>query len=308
MRSRLIPMLVTGFALALGLLIAVQIVASFQENDQGVSSEVTQQADLNKTVLPVIFKDISNQDGVLRLSGTAEAYSVVTVLGNGTEIGQANTDKNGTWAVDVTVTGTAPVAIDLISVIDDGVRLRSDETLYHIPAPELEPDGERLTQPPALIVITAPGGPSRIIQSPFRGLPTDGGLSLGPIDYDDSGSVIFSGVAAQNGTVRIFAVDRMIGEAGVAPDGRWFFIAAETLPVGEYDIRTELVDAGEVVAEVKVPFERIRLGSTDAYEAPVDVQFEPFRWRITRKLYGGGRQHTTIFAPEEAEPLVTVNP
>lgn len=304
MRSRLVSMLITGFALALGLLIAVQITGSLRSDGPDVPDPEIQPQDLNKTIVPVIFKDITETDGELRLSGTSEPNAVISVRNGDENLRQMKASKDGTWTTALSIEETEVLAIELLSFVDNGAKVRSDETLYRIPAPRRVLEYETDVRPPSLILITAPGGPSRIIQSPFRGLPTNGPLSMGPIDHDESGSVIFSGVASQPGLVRIFAVDRLIGESGVGPDGRWFFIAAETLPVGEYDIRVQLVSGPDATAEVTVPFVRVRAQNNPISNDPVSVTFEPYRWQISRNLYGGGQQHTSIFAPQEAEPIV----
>ena len=304
MKPRLISMLLTGLALALGLLLAVQISQRIRAPNESVISENVQNPstpDLNATVDPVIFSSMSEQNGELRLSGTSEPGVTISVEDRGQLLSSVRSDEAGQWNTAFSVDPARNMVIDLVVNISDGARIRSDEKLYRIAAPE-DLTNEDGVVPPVLLMVTAPGGPTRIIQSPFRGLPTNGGLSMGPIDYDDSGGVIFSGASENAGRVRIYANNVVVGERSVATNGRWFFIAAETLPSGAYEIRAELITDQGIAASVAVPFERLRAPENSSDQ--LHVSFQPFAWHVRRKLLGGGYQYTAIFAPEDGEPIV----
>lgn len=299
-RARLIPMFLTALGLALALLVIVQIIQTVRgpaETTPPVgSSNPALSDDQDKTVHPVIFKAISEQNGRLRLSGSSEPDAVVSVYNGAESLGQTKADGDGGWSTVIAVSEDDELFLELIVYVENGARVRSDESLLRVPSPS----GEDIdvVRDPALLMVMAPGGPSRIIQSPFRGLPTVGPLSMGPIDYDNRGSVILSGVSEVSGVVRVYANDVYVGEAFTAPDGRWFMIAAETLPTGAYDIRAELISTEGLEAEVTVPFERLSdFTGRETSEGPVRVSFETGRWQIARELYGGGRQSTVIFAP-----------
>lgn len=300
-------MLVTGLILALGLFIAVQVSQNIGKSDadgadQPVNSQET--PDPNATVDPVIFQSVSEQGGRLRMTGTSAPKAEIKIENKGNELTRVVADDAGAWQAEITVEQDQTLEIDLVVNIREGANIRSDEKLYRIAAPVSNKDTEGADHP-ALLLITAPGGPSRVFQSPFRGMPTNGGLSLGPIDYDDSGGVIFSGVSEREGRVRIFANNLAVGEIRVAQNGRWFFIAADTLPVGTVDIRTDLIVDGTVMASLEVPFERRVDDHQDSFD--VSVNYEPFVWQIRRKLLGGGYQYTAIFAPAEADPVIVEN-
>ena len=126
---------------------------------------------------------------------------------------------------------------------------------------------------------------------------------MGPIDYDDAGGVIFSGTTSEAGRVRLYAGEAAIGETRVGAGGRWNFIAGRMLPMGEYDVRAELIRPDAERVQVTVPFERLPPVEMDQANIP-RVRFEPFRWQIRRALLGGGAQNTVIFAPREAAALL----
>lgn len=298
MKSRLIPILVTGFVLALGLLLAVQVTQSLR----GGQAEVPETAEIspdafNQTVNPVIFKSISEQDGELRISGTSEAGAVISIRNDGQNFRQIKANGKGEWSITLDIDSDPAMIIDLVVFVENGAKIRSDETLFRIPAPTTIDLADR-TNPAALIMITAPGGPTRIVQSPFRGLPTVGPISMGPIEYDDSGSVIFSGTSEARGQVRIFANNVLVGERPVSASGRWFFIAIETLPLGSYPITAEILTIDGDVHRVSVPFQRLKHENEDERAGrALRVNYDPGIWQVSRNIYGGGRQYTAIFAP-----------
>lgn len=333
-KPRIIWIIVGGLLLALGLIVTMQMLdvlsrLSGEETQTIITAESNEEAALG--ISPTLFTDIAEfSDGVkktLRLSGTAEPSSVVVILDNGERIRQIRSDDDGNWAVSLEAVDDRAMVIEAILFNEAGVTVRGDETIYRVVLPEPSEDEEEtqtdedveMTENPAedslpleeilpeirptLIMVSAPGAPSRIVKSPFGGSPTVGPLTMGPIDYDDAGGVIFSGMTTAEGRIRLYTNDSMIGETRVGATGRWNFIAGRILPRGEHDIRAELIGSEGALAQVDVPFEL--LPPTEPKSTPVPlVEFEPFRWQVRRELLGGGFQTTVIFAPLEAEPII----
>ena len=299
MKPRLISMLLTGLALAVGLLVAVQISQNIRSSHQNENIDVAtgEVRDLNKSIDPIIFKSVTELDGKLILSGTGPSDTELTIEGVSGSLGSFMTDNEGNWTSELLVQSNETLRFEIVSRNSDSVRIRSDETVFRIPH-SIELGGASRHEP-ALIMIAAAGGPTRILQSPFRGMPTSGALGFGPIDYDESGGVIFSGVSELAGRIRFFANDVMIGETRSEADGRWFFIASETLPRGSYDIRAQLLINDAVNSEIVLPFKRLSAASGITYkDNPVYVEYSPFRWQILRNLYGGGYQYTAVYASD----------
>lgn len=311
MKSRLVSMLLTGFVLALGLLIAVQVTQSLRGPQDTISEAPQNGTDvLNQTISPVVFSSVSEQNNQLRLSGTCEPDAVVTLQNQGENSRQIKANSDGQWSVVINVTDKDVLILDLIVFVENDVRVRSDETLYRIPPPPLDDAAELESVPSrsALLMIAAPGGPSRIIQSPFRGLPKSGALSIGPVDYDQSGSALFSGTSEAEGQVRILANNIAVGTSRVGANGRWFILAPDTLPVGASEITVELLTVTGETFQIILPFERLKDQKSDPEAKPLNVKYQKHKWQISRRLYGGGRQFTAVFAPqivaeEENSPL-----
>jgi len=234
-------------------------------------------------VQPASFLQVEElQDGKrsrLRLSGQAEPNGVVVISNLGERYRQVRVNDLGRWDVTLDI-NDQPMALEaLLYMTEEGAAIRSEETVFRIPTPRVDKDeGTALNQPSnsdvvtdeaqtpdyktsALIMVTAPGSPSRIVQSPFGQAPTEGPLSLSVIDYDHQGGVIITGTSSVPGRVRFSAQNAVIGETGIGVGGRWNFIAGRLLPrIRVINIRAELIpapgalNAPEERVSVTVPF------------------------------------------------------
>ncbi|MEP3892182.1 MAG: hypothetical protein ABJN69_17115 [Hellea sp.] len=312
MKSRLIWMIATGLILALLLLGAVQA-TSFLSNTPNMTEDVPPASvtiDPADTGLsPVIFRTVSEYASPtgrqMRIDGTSEPEAVLIVLNRNERLRQIRSDENGNWGLDINVDPFEAMVLEVVMFIDGGLSVRGDETVFRVPVPLGDESGEESEplEKMALIMVTAPGGPTRIVQTPFGGSPTDGPLTMGPIDYDDSGGVIFSGTTEEEGRVRIYAGPSAIGETRVGAGGRWNFISGN-MPLGEIEIAAELIKSDGIKARVSVPFERLAPSQNAEVSIVPDIRYEPFRWQVRRQLLGGGAQYTAIFAPQEAKALI----
>lgn len=304
-RHRIIGMIGGGLVLALILFAAVSFSGG---NSQGRAAQESAVEGVAASLTPVTFTQVSETQSddqpALRLSGIAEPGAVVSLLDRGETVQQVRVTPQGVWSavMDVTDPGMAIEAIlfesgDTESETSEETAvtsIRGIETIFRIEQP-----GEAYMDQPALIMVGVPGAPTRLIQTPFPGLPTEGPLSISVIDYDDNGGVIISGVSEQTGRVRLYASNAAIGETRVGADGRWTYIASSVMPVGEYIIRAELLTDGQSNPVVAVPFERLPpLPDTGSDDGALSVSFSSFRWQIRRSLVGGGTQSAVIFAPE----------
>lgn len=298
-------MLLTGLILAVTFLVVVQLTQTVRGALSSGAGDTRQEQTGERapeSFAPVIIQSVSENGGEIYLSGTSEAGVVISVQNFGNNLRQVKSNADGMWKVNFPVEADASLMLDIIEYVKDEQPVRSDETVYRVPPPPLDPASEDQT-PRALIMITSPGGPSSVFQSPFRGLPNSKSISLGSVDYDESGGVIFSGASTMDGRVRVYANDTMVGDRRVEANGRWYIIAADTLPRGSFDIRAELLTESGKVAEVSVPFDRLTTepGTT---VPPVEAIYKPYGWQIRRTLLGGGNQYTAIFAPSDAAPII----
>ena len=286
MRTRLLTLLVTVLALAVG---GVALLQAYRALTSEAPPAVAADDGLNDGFATPLIDEVSLTASSLSLSGTAEPGSTVLLRDEtGRRIRQLAVSEAGAWFIDLPI-GAAPLSITLDSFIgiDDGetVEVRGDETLLYVPAPGAE-DG--IAQRP-LVSIAVPGGPTRIIQTPFGAPLRSGSLSLISVDYDEAGGTILAGRSEEPGVLHLLSSGRVIGEAGVGPDGRWFFIATDTATDGEKAFEIELWAAGDSPTDrLSVAFQTLPEGETLRQDVGV--------WQVRRRLPGGGTQVSAVFA------------
>lgn len=292
-------MIAGGVGLSLILLAGLSVAERDPAGDDGATDRaaIPVPASLRPVTIRAVSETGTPANRLLQLSGDAEPGSVVVLTDRGERVRQVRADDAGAWSASVPVSG-APMAVEaeLYSGAEGGpqISIRGVQTVFRI-----HRAADRESGAPPLVMIAAPAAPTRVVSSPFGGLPGEGPLSIGAVDYDDAGGVIFSGVSDAPGRVRLYVSGSAIGETRVDLEGRWAFIAGSVMPLGTYDVRAELVpDGGGPRASVTVPFERLPpLAVGEGEDSALSVGFEPGRWQIRRSLVGGGVQSTAIFAP-----------
>jgi len=251
----------------------------------------------------------------LQLSGHAQAGAAVVITNRGERLRQVPVDDSGQWRVILDVLPSLMVLKAQLYMTENSAGVRSEETVFRLPTPQTElseddEPSEAVYKTSSLLIVTAPGSPTRIIQSPFGGAPSTGPLSLSVIDYDYTGGVIITGESTIPGRVRLFAEDKVIGETGIGVGGRWNFIAGHMLPGANITLRAVLIPAAGTPnapsepAIVSVPFNFIpppQEGDNPDGSGSLFVNIDPLQWQIRRTLIGGGAQSTIIYAPNAAQ-------
>jgi hypothetical protein len=311
--KRYLWIFLTGLALSGGLYVLVNFGGDSDLADPGPVTEI-----IPEDVQPANFRQISEfEDGGirrLRLSGEAEPGGVIVLTDKGERLHQVRADEDGQWSVALGIDEMPMVLNAQLYTEEGGPSIRSDETIFRLPVPNSPEVATDNFVAPALVLVSAPGGPSRIIQSPFGAAPTSGPLSLGAIDYDDLGGVIISGTSEVPGRVRLYAENSVIGETRIGLGGRWNYIGGRILPRGEYEIRAELIPATRARESderilLSVPFALLPpLASGDDESGALTVNYQPLRWQVRRTLIGGGGQSTVIFSPDAAEQFTPPAP
>lgn len=305
MKTRLVRLFIAALVLALMAIVIVQQFGTQFQSDRTQSGtlvsqqgQVSREQDLNKAFKPASFLTIFETDNVLLISGVAEPNTVISIMDANVMRRQFTVNQGGVWSTELSVVPNEIMELTLDMLLDSGAKIMSDETAYRVPLPMIAADQIEITARPALILITSPGGASRLVQSPFGSLPSFGALTLGPIDYDDLGGVIFSGRSNVSGRVRVYVDGNAIGDTRVADDGRWYYIRADTLAVGEYEISAELTPIEGTAVKLTIPFERLAPTYAKSSDESL-VKFEKTRWQLRRGLRGGGGQYTVILSPED---------
>lgn len=229
--------------------------------------------------------------GTAVIAGRGAPGSQVALMIGDDEIARSDIDEAGEWVMIVSDPLPAGSAeLSLLMITPEGQEIRSEQVVV-VSVPE-----SRDTTP--LVVLGRPGEASRVIQSPFDGVAM-GPLALETVDYDESGSVIFSGRAEPGSRIRVLADGELVGATTAGEDGRWSVEAGSNFAPGVYDLQVDQIDpeTGRVTAVIALPFERATpeaaLQARDA--GRVVVQPGNSLWRIARRLYGEGVQYTVIY-------------
>lgn len=308
-KSKPLLMLITGLVLAVILWGIVQFV---QANKTGTTPKLPAAGENISTAEP-IKEPPSNQyenapasilsakqvDSKFIITGSGVAGAGISLRNNTQELVRTKVSAEGDWTLAFSVdTTTGTLGLDLLMVTPDGHQIRSDQTLFVVNNPQ-EPKAEENAQTigKALLLLTAPGTHSRVLQTPYDALPQRDGFALEAIDYDNSGGVIFSGISNSPGKVRIYAGENLVGESHVDSSGRWNLIFGNIMPLGEYNISAELVKTDGTTTKLTLPFARMQPLFEAENSPKILVEHLDDRIQIGRTLFGGGYQYSVIYAP-----------
>lgn len=118
------------------------------------------------------------------------------------------------------------------------------------PAPTAPEPAGQAAQPPAdAEPAPAPAVPAKPVAGPT--------VVVEAVEIDGR-KIFVAGLADPGRKVRAYANDMLLGDAQTSPDGHFLVEATRDLPVGEYTIRVDALDAdgSRVVARAAVPFQR----------------------------------------------------
>ena len=118
------------------------------------------------------------------------------------------------------------------------------------PAPTApEPAGQAAQPPAAAEPALAPAVPAKPVAGPT--------VVVEAVEIDGR-KIFVAGLTDPGRKVRAYANDMLLGDAQTSPDGHFLVEATRDLPVGEYTIRVDALDAdgSRVVARAAVPFQR----------------------------------------------------
>ncbi len=290
LKNRPLMMILTGTLLGLALWVLVQAVQGRQEK-QAEPIPPNPNSD-NKTVedytiAPAGILTASGRGNEFVLSGVGVAGAGLSLQNGENVLAGTKVSPSGAWTFSFKSDHLVDtLVLDLLMATPDGNQIRSDQSLILVN-----------TEQGALILLTAAGANSRVLQSPFESLPQKDGFLVEAIDYDNSGGVIFSGTSSAKGKVRIYANNNLVGESHVDGSGRWSLIFGSIMPLGEYNISAELVaDNGSAAIKLTLPFARMAPLFETEGSPKILVQKHDDHIQIGRALYGGGYQYTVVYS------------
>ncbi len=168
---------------------------------------------------------------------------------------------------------------------------------------------------PAPVIVAAAEAP-KAAPEVVKPMPVAAGVD--GIDYDQSGTIQFSGHAHPGNAVHLFVDSKPAADVKADDTGKWTYADATNIPAGTHDLRADETDAsGSVVARVTLPFKRedkatvataqaaavAAIPDTQHAVAPHSVTIQPGNtlWRLARDLYGAGHNYTVIFQANKSQ-------
>ncbi len=303
-------MILTGIGLALLLWLVVIAVQGQTKNtrtplptDTGTSNGAAEV----QTLSPANVLSVEQEGDKFTVRGVSMAGSAVWLSANARTVAQAQSDAQGQWQVEFSWQNKQTAQLDIYMLSPEGQQIRSSQTLFLIDKggegdAEFAEGSDGLSAR-KLILLAAPGAPSRVLQTPFESLPTVDGFNLEVIDYDNSGGAIFSGSSSSAGKVRIYANGALVGESSVDNAGRWRLIFGNIIPLGSHNISAELVrDMPGVNTRIELPFERMKPLLESENSPEVFVERFVDKIQVGRVLFGGGYQYFVVYSPEALSP------
>jgi nucleoid-associated protein YgaU len=243
-------------------------------------------------VLPTFDIVRVDASGTAVIAGRGAPGASVVLRANGKPEAQEQISPEGEWATYVMAPfSEGAVELSLEMIMPGGKVIRGEQVIV-IAVPERP--GEK-----PLVVLGAPGAPSRVLQNPNDGDDTLI-LTLDTVDYDAEGTVVLAGRSAEKAGVRVYANGDLLGETVASKKGHWMLKPEAPIRPGIYTLRIDQLDnVGKVIMRIELPFERAEpadvLETVARGGGRVVVQPGNSLWRIARRIYGSGFEFTIIY-------------
>jgi nucleoid-associated protein YgaU len=252
--------------------------------------------------------------GEALIAGRAKPGTEVTVMLNGTVIGQTTANADGAFVL-VPEKPLPPGAGSLTLETKLGDKIITSVNAVAVAVKE-QAKGQ------ALVAVVTPDKPAEIIQAPSSTNTSEpsGKVVLDAVDYDDQGNIVFAGRSVPGNTVRIYVDNKLAGEVKSNAEGKWSFDGQSTITAGKHTLRAdEIGPDGKVASRVELPFLReeqqkvaiaqtpaagdetsttkigVKTGEQAAVPQRIVIQPGNSLWRLSRVVYGKGKRYTVIY-------------
>jgi len=244
----------------------------------------------------------------LLVAGRAEPTAILKIFAGENVLGSVTADQRGDWvfvsdfalpagAQKINVRAKNPDGRDVetarlvvMQVPDCSKVLESRKPAIAILTPKDEDKGSFNKRVTKLLQMPEPKGDLSAAKN----------LSVGSIDYNDSGDVALSGQGTPGNEVQVYVQNKPVGTAEVDEDGNWSLIPKTEIPAGQYKLRADQIDKkGNVISRVELPFQRASADDVILAKGGLEIRaiVQPGNslWRIARRMYGEGTEYTMIF-------------
>ncbi len=252
-------------------------------------------------------------NGDTLIAGRAKPGTEVAVMHNGSVIGKTTANADGAFVLvpdKPLPVGTGSLTLE--TKVGDKIVASLGAVAVAV---KEQAKGE------AMVAVVTPDKPAEIIQAPSTSdtAAPSGKVVLDSVDYDDQGSIIFSGRSIPENMVRLYVDNSLAGEVKTGVDGKWTFDGKSGIEPGTHTLRADEIDgSGKVVSRVELPFlreeqQKVALAQAETAESgtqakigvstgeqaavPQRIVIQPGNnlWRLSRIVYGKGTRYTVIY-------------
>jgi len=104
-----------------------------------------------------------------------------------------------------------------------------------------------------------------------------------------------SGKAKPGSKIDIYIGQKLVGTAYADSEGFWNIILDKPVNPGDYILRFNEIQNGNLIASLETPIRQIDLSEVEVSDNMILVQPGNSLWRISRRFYGEGIMYTLIF-------------
>lgn len=235
-----------------------------------------------------------NPQGEAVMAGRAAPGSKVIIADGGKQIGSVTADQNGDW-VFTPGTPLPPGSreLTLSEQLPNGKEAKGDRSVVLV----VPQTAVAQNAPPPMAVLTGPNAAPSVLTGPA---PAAGSgstrLGLGAMEYDEHGTVRFSGTAPPGSGVRLYVDNHPVGGTVAGKDGQWSLAARDALAPGAHSLRLDqLATNGSVAGRLERSFTREQMTAMQLPAGQIEIQPGQNLWVIARHTYGQGIRYLVIF-------------
>ena len=237
--------------------------------------------------------DVVNVDneGQLIIAGRAGKNQLVQIYNGDQLLGEVTTNQFGEF-VFMPDKKLVPGAYDL-SLASDGLK-SLDSVSIIVPENQSITTAGNKANDVIVTVNNADGTIKKVLQGASNSSEANN-LSFDSLSYSDKGSLNLSGKAKPGSKIDIYIGQKLVGTAYSDTEGYWNIILDKPVNPGDYILRFNEIQNGNIIASLETPIRQIDLSEVAVSDNMILVQPGNSLWRISRRFYGEGIMYTLIF-------------
>ena len=261
-------------------------------NEDSSNKEQTKTLDKPNVINEPTFDVINvDEEGQLIIAGRAGKNQLVQIYNGDQLLGEVTTNQFGEF-VFMPDEKLVPGAYDL-SLVSDGLKSLDSVSIIVPENQSVTAAGNKAND----VIVTlnnSDGTIKKVIQGASNSSEANS-LSFDSLSYSDKGSLNLSGKAKPGSKIDIYIGQKLVGTAYADSEGFWNIILDKPVNPGDYILRFNEIQNGNLIASLETPIRQIDLSEVEVSDNMILVQPGNSLWRISRRFYGEGIMYTLIF-------------